>query len=158
MRLLDHFVEGRNYCLVLEPLATTLCKLASDHGCYGLNMGIVKVFAWQLLLGLAEMSLPHVNIIHADLKPDNIMLKKKQHMRIKIIDFGSSLSHASTSHCRVQSMFYRSPEVILGLQYTTAIDMWSLGCILYELHAGKPLFNGQDELDQLVKIYHWDNS
>jgi serine/threonine protein kinase len=52
----------------------------------------------------------------------------------------------------IQSRFYRSPEVILGLPYTTAIDMWSLGCILVEMYTGEPLFSGTDQFDQIQKI------
>lgn len=52
----------------------------------------------------------------------------------------------------IQSRFYRSPEVILGLSYNNAIDMWSLGCILVEMHIGVPLFDGRDEADQICKI------
>ena len=52
----------------------------------------------------------------------------------------------------IQSRFYRSPEVILGLQYSVAIDMWSLGCILVEMHTGDPLFSGTDQFDQMQKI------
>jgi len=52
----------------------------------------------------------------------------------------------------IQSRFYRAPEVILGLPYTTAIDMWSLGCIVAELHTGYPLFAGENEVEQLACI------
>lgn len=52
----------------------------------------------------------------------------------------------------IQSRFYRSPEVLLGLSYDTSIDMWSLGCILVEMHVGVPLFDGRDEVDQMNKI------
>jgi len=52
----------------------------------------------------------------------------------------------------IQSRFYRAPEVILGLPYTTAIDMWSLGCIVAELHTGYPLFPGENEVEQLACI------
>lgn len=52
----------------------------------------------------------------------------------------------------IQSRFYRSPEVILGLGYTQAIDMWSLGCILVEMHTGVPLFAGRDESDQMRRF------
>lgn len=52
----------------------------------------------------------------------------------------------------IQSRFYRSPEVMLGLPYTVAIDMWSLGCILVEMHTGEPLFSGTDQFDQMQKI------
>jgi len=52
----------------------------------------------------------------------------------------------------IQSRFYRSPEVLLSLPYDEKIDMWSLGCILYELHTGDPIFNGTSEQDQVFKI------
>jgi serine/threonine protein kinase len=52
----------------------------------------------------------------------------------------------------IQSRFYRSPEVLLGIPYNLAIDMWSLGCILVEMHTGEPLFSGKDQVDQVSKI------
>lgn len=52
----------------------------------------------------------------------------------------------------IQSRFYRSPEVLLGIPYDLAIDMWSLGCILVEMHTGEPLFSGTNEVDQMNKI------
>lgn len=52
----------------------------------------------------------------------------------------------------IQSRFYRSPEVLLGLPYTEAIDVWSLGCIMFELHTGDPIFNGSSQRDQVYKI------
>lgn len=52
----------------------------------------------------------------------------------------------------IQSRFYRSPEVLLGIPYDLAIDMWSLGCILVEMHTGEPLFSGGNEHDQMSKI------
>lgn len=52
----------------------------------------------------------------------------------------------------IQSRFYRSPEVLLGIPYDLAIDMWSLGCILVEMHTGEPLFSGCNEIDQMNKI------
>lgn len=52
----------------------------------------------------------------------------------------------------IQSRFYRSPEVLLGIPYDLSIDMWSLGCILVEMHTGEPLFSGSDEVDQMNKI------
>ena len=69
-----------------------------------------------------------------------------------MIDFGSSCRSNKRMYSYIQSRFYRSPEVLLGLQYTTAIDMWSLGCILVEMHTGEPLFSGSNQLDQMQKI------
>ncbi|KOB66593.1 putative Dual specificity tyrosine-phosphorylation-regulated kinase, partial [Operophtera brumata] len=67
------------------------------------------------------------NIIHCDLKPENILLKARGSSSIKVIDFGSSCYTHARVYTYIQSRFYRSPEVILGLQYGTPIDMWSMG-------------------------------
>jgi serine/threonine protein kinase len=75
-----------------------------------------------------------------------------QSPRIKVIDFGSACHEYSTVYTYIQSRFYRSPEVLLGLPYSTAIDMWSLGCIAVELFLGLPLFPGTSEYNQLSRI------
>jgi len=91
-------------------------------------------------------------IIHCDFKPENILLRERGRSAIKVVDFGSSCYEHQRLYTYIQSRFYRSPEVILGLPYTTAIDMWSFGCILAELHTGYPLFPGENETDQLSCI------
>ena len=60
----------------------------------------------------------------------------------QVIDFGSSCFEGEQVYSYIQSRFYRSPEVMLGLRYATPIDMWSLACILAELYTGYPLFPG----------------
>lgn len=69
---------------------------------------------------------------------------------MQVIDFGSSCYENHRVYTYIQSRFYRAPEVILGLRYGLPIDMWSLGCILAELHLGYPLLPGEDESDQLA--------
>ncbi|KAJ7392715.1 Dual specificity tyrosine-phosphorylation-regulated kinase 1A [Desmophyllum pertusum] len=71
---------------------------------------------------------------------------------IKIVDFGSSCQLGQRIYQYIQSRFYRSPEVLLGVPYDLAIDMWSLGCILVEMHTGEPLFSGANEFDQMMKV------
>ncbi|ORX69264.1 kinase-like protein [Linderina pennispora] len=72
--------------------------------------------------------------------------------KIKVIDLGSSCFEMERVYTYIQSRFYRAPEVILGLQYGTGIDMWSLGCIVAELLTGYPLFPGENEREQLACI------
>lgn len=98
-----------------------------------------------------------------------MLLKHPAKSSIKVIDFGSScLEHEKGSpplmcfdslanlldsvYTYIQSRFYRSPEVILGMNYHMAIDMWSLGCILAELYTGFPIFPGENEQEQLSCI------
>ena len=75
-------------------------------------------------------------IIHCDLKPENILLVNPGKSKIKVIDLGSSCFEFEKIYTYIQSRFYRSPEIMLGIPYNTAIDMWSLGCILAELYSG----------------------
>jgi dual specificity tyrosine-phosphorylation-regulated kinase 2/3/4 len=98
----------------------------------------------------------------------NVLLRHPAKSAIKVIDFGSScFEHEKSKHrlpspdpllmrysvyTYIQSRFYRSPEVILGMNYHMAIDMWSLGCILAELYTGFPIFPGENEQEQLSCI------
>ncbi|KAG5839981.1 hypothetical protein ANANG_G00211260 [Anguilla anguilla] len=77
----------------------------------------------------------------------------QQPYRVKVIDFGSA-SHVSKAVCStyLQSRYYRAPEIILGLAFCEAIDMWSLGCVIAELFLGWPLYPGALEYDQIRYI------
>ena len=90
------------------------------------------------------------SIIHCDLKPENVLLRHPSKSSVKVIDFGSSCYKHEKVYTYIQSRFYRSPEVILGLPYDVSIDMWSFGCILAELFTGYPLFPGENETEQLA--------
>jgi len=103
----------------------------------------------QLLRGLDSLSI--AGIIHCDLKPENILLVDNR-SSLKIIDFGSACFENQSVYSYIQSRFYRSPEVILGIKYNSAIDIWSLGCICFELFYGLPLFPGQNEHRMLMRI------
>ena len=72
--------------------------------------------------------------------------------RIKLIDFGSACFEGHAAHTYIQSRFYRSPEVLIGLPYDSAIDMWSMGCVAAELFLGLPILPGVHEHDQLGRI------
>jgi dual specificity protein kinase YAK1 len=72
--------------------------------------------------------------------------------RIKLIDFGSACFEGYSAHTYIQSRFYRSPEVLMGLPYDSAIDMWSLGCVAAELFLGLPILPGVHEHDQCGRI------
>ncbi|CAG9324555.1 DYRK1A_2 [Blepharisma stoltei] len=152
VRMLDHFEWNGHTCIVFEYLSKTLLQLLRDTDFKGLSLSEVRDFAWQLVLALCLLSRPKLKIIHCDLKPENIMLKVPDRSGIKIVDFGSSCEVGKTIYKCVQSMYYRAPEVILGQTYGASIDVWSVGCILAELHIGRPLFCGRTEIDQMAKI------
>eukprot|EP00268_Persea_americana_P004512 TRINITY_DN1143_c0_g1_i8.p1 TRINITY_DN1143_c0_g1~~TRINITY_DN1143_c0_g1_i8.p1 ORF type:complete len:801 (+),score=194.10 TRINITY_DN1143_c0_g1_i8:811-3213(+) len=113
----------------------------------------VKCLMLQLLEGVKYL---HDNwVLHRDLKTSNLLLNNRG--ELKICDFGLSRQYGSPlkpyTHL-VVTLWYRAPELLLGAkQYSTAIDMWSLGCIMAELLAKEPLFSGKTEFDQLDKIF-----
>ncbi|CAN7129709.1 cyclin-dependent kinase G-2 [Brassica rapa] len=113
----------------------------------------VKCLMLQLLEGVKYL---HDNwVLHRDLKTSNLLLNNRG--ELKICDFGLARQYGSPlkpyTHL-VVTLWYRAPELLLGAkQYSTAIDMWSLGCIMAELLAKAPLFNGKTEFDQLDKIF-----
>lgn len=69
-----------------------------------------------------------------------------------MIDFGSSCFNYKSGFTYVQSRYYRSPEIVLGVPYSQAVDMWSLGCIITELTTGRPLFPAIDE-NELLELF-----
>lgn len=150
MRLKDTFIHKQHLCLVFELLSVNLYELIKQNQFRGLSTTLVRVFAQQLLNGLALLN--KARLIHCDLKPENILLKNLESPIIKIIDFGSACDERQTVYTYIQSRFYRSPEVLLGLPYSSAIDMWSLGCIVVELFLGLPLFPGSSEYNQVSRI------
>lgn len=135
---------------MFELLSVNLYELIKQNQFRGLSTTLVRVFAQQLLNGLSLLN--KARLIHCDLKPENILLKNLESPIIKIIDFGSACDERQTVYTYIQSRFYRSPEVLLGLPYSSAIDMWSLGCIVVELFLGLPLFPGSSEYNQVSRI------
>ncbi|KAJ0438138.1 putative protein kinase CMGC-DYRK-YAK family [Helianthus annuus] len=155
VRIYDYFVYQRHLCIAFELLDSNLYELLKLNKFRGLSLSIVQLFSKQILYGLALMK--DAAIIHCDLKPENILLCTSTRTRsdppeVKIIDFGSACMEDHTVYSYIQSRYYRSPEVVLGYRYTTAIDMWSFGCIVAELFLGLPLFPGASEFDLLKRM------
>jgi len=155
-------MHKNHQCIVFEPLAKTLYQLLVNTKFRGLQLDAVRSFAKRLLQALAYLARPDVDIIHCDLKPENVMLENPKRSGVKLIDFGSACKSSEKSYTYIQSRFYRSPEVILGLPYSVAIDMWSLGCMLVEMYTGEPLFAGSDEVNMVhrfvaVSLAKWED-
>ena len=127
-----------------------LYEFIKAHEFRGFSLKLIRRFAKQLLGSL--VLLKGHKVIHCDLKPENVLLAHPAHSEIKVIDFGSSCLENEKVYTYIQSRFYRSPEVILGMTYGMPIDMWSLGCILAELLTGYPIFPGENEQEQLACI------
>lgn len=164
LRRLDHpnviklegLVTSRMSCslyLVLEYMEHDLAGLASHPGLKFTEMQ-VKCYMQQLLCGLDHCH--SRGVLHRDIKGSNLLIDNSG--ILKIADFGLASffdrhqSQPLTS--RVVTLWYRPPELLLGATYYgTAVDLWSTGCILAELYAGKPIMPGRTEVEQLHKIF-----
>ncbi|KAH8724049.1 hypothetical protein GQ44DRAFT_709077 [Phaeosphaeriaceae sp. PMI808] len=137
-------------CISTELLGMNLYEFIKAHEFKGFSLKLIRRFSKQMLSSLNLLKTKRV--IHCDLKPENILLAHPLHSEIKVIDFGSSCFENEKVYTYIQSRFYRSPEVILGMSYGLPIDMWSVGCILAELLTGYPIFPGENEQEQLACI------
>ncbi|CAO3661321.1 unnamed protein product [Rhizopus microsporus] len=150
IRVVDHFSFRGHLCIAFECLSINLYEFIKSNHFQGFSLSLIRKMTIQILKAL-KLLYDH-KVIHCDLKPENILLKHPAKGVIKVIDFGSSCFETEKVYTYIQSRFYRSPEVILGLSYHMAIDMWSLGCIIAELYTGIPLFPGENEQEQLSCI------
>ena len=98
-----------------------------------------------------------LNLVHCDLKPENILYTDDSKTKVKVIDFGSTSFLDNQSYDFLQTKPYRAPEVCFGSNFDFSVDMWSLGCIVYELITGLVLFpykTVQENLAKALSINH----
>jgi len=149
VRLERTFEHRGHLCLVFEAMSMNLRDVVKRFGKdVGLNIRAVRAYAHQLFLALSLLR--KTNIMHADIKPDNILVNEQKTV-LKLCDLGSA-SDASENDITpyLVSRFYRAPEIILGVPYDPSLDIWSIGCTLYELYTGKILFPGRSNNQMLL--------
>ncbi|KAF8346316.1 CMGC/CDK/CDC2 protein kinase [Amanita rubescens] len=156
VRLLDIVHAEQKLYLVFEFLDVDLKRYmeTGNQNRTPITLDIAKKFTHQLTSGLLYCH-SH-RILHRDLKPQNLLIDK--HDNLKLADFGLARAFGipmRTYTHEVVTLWYRAPEVLLGSRhYSTAIDMWSVGCIFAEMAMqGAPLFPGDSEIDQIFKIF-----
>lgn len=136
------FEHKGHLCMVFENLSMNLREVLKKFGRdVGINLRAIRAYAQQMFLGLSLLR--KCNILHADLKPDNLLVNENRNL-LKLCDLGSAspiTENEITPY--LVSRFYRAPEIILGIPYDYAIDVWSIGCTLFELYSGKILFTGR---------------
>lgn len=178
VELLCDFKHQSHLCLAFELLGLNLYEVLKKRQFRGLPISIVQALMKQAIKGVNVLR--EHSVVHCDLKPENILLLDDEpclksdslndnlstgsnanddissdsldELQIKLIDFGSACFEGHSAHTYIQSRFYRSPEVLVGLSYDSAIDMWSLGCVAAELFLGLPILPGVHEHDQLCRI------
>jgi len=149
--LTDNFQHHGHMCLVFEPMAMNLREVIKKFGHNrGINIEGVQVFAKQMFIALKHLR--KNKIVHADIKPDNILINERHNM-IKVCDFGSG---SYINECDITpylvSRWYRAPEITLCLKYEYSIDLWSIATCLFELYVGKVMFPGNSNNDMLRRF------
>ncbi|KAG1668886.1 hypothetical protein FOA52_016055 [Chlamydomonas sp. UWO 241] len=140
--------------LVLEYVPDTVYRISKHYAKNNQRMPniFVKLYAYQMLRSLGYIH--REGICHRDIKPQNLLVNTESHC-LKLCDFGSAkqLVKGEPNISYICSRYYRAPELIFGAtDYTSAIDVWSVGCVVAELMLGQPLFPGESGVDQLVEI------
>lgn len=138
--------------LIFEYLDHDLKKFMDAYGA-PLPPLTVKSYLYQMLSALLYCHTHRV--LHRDLKPQNLLIDKSN--SLKLADFGLARAFGlpvKTYTHEVVTLWYRAPEILLGCrQYSTPVDIWSVGCIFAEMAHKRPLFAGDSEIDQLFKIF-----
>jgi len=149
--MMGSFTFRKHKCLVLEEMKENARELIGRLGNQGVNLAACKVYGNQLLRALHNLH--SLGAIHADLKPDNILIAENM-VTAKLCDFGTALLEHQwgTVPAEYGSMYYRAPEIILGNEATKQVDVWSLGCCLVEFFTGQILFQGHSNNEMLHLI------
>ncbi|CAH9145817.1 unnamed protein product [Cuscuta epithymum] len=169
MRLFDHSnVVQMKHCfystteknevylnLVMEYVSETVYRVSRHYSRMNHHMPTiyVQLYIYQICRGLNYIH-NVLGVCHRDIKPQNLLVNPHTH-QLKICDFGSAkmLVPGEPNISYICSRYYRAPELIFGAtEYTVAIDMWSVGCVMAELLLGQPIFPGESSVDLLVEI------
>jgi serine/threonine protein kinase len=168
IHLMDEFMFRRHVCLVFPVLGKSVYDFLETNAFEPFPLEQVMFMGCQLVLALKFLK--SIGLTHADLKPENLLLvsdesdpcpsckdqskvvRRLRRADVRVIDFGSATFH-DQHHTRVVcTRHYRPPEVILDLGWSYPCDMWSVGCILFELYVGDMLFSTRDNVEHLAMM------
>ncbi|KAF2028014.1 kinase-like protein [Setomelanomma holmii] len=152
IRLLGSFDHKGHLCIVFEHMSKNLRDLLKEEtNGHGLTLPAVRIYAKQMFQGLQHLQ--NCQVIHLDLKPDNVLVSADK-KTIKLADFGTAVDKRDIIERTeyLVSRFYRAPEIILGFDISYPVDIWAVGCTVYELWTGKILFTGRSN-NQMVKAF-----
>ncbi|XP_077517251.1 CDC like kinase darkener of apricot isoform X2 [Amblyomma americanum] len=167
VRMLDWFDYHGHMCLAFEMLGLSVFDFLKDNHYQPYPIDQVRHIGYQLCYSV--MFLHEKQLTHTDLKPENILFvnsdydisynaKKKRDVRrvkdttIRLIDFGSATFDEEHHSTIVSTRHYRAPEVILEMGWSQSCDVWSVGCILFELYLGVTLFQTHDNREHLAMM------
>ena len=147
----EAFKRKGNLFLVFEYVEKNLLELLQEQP-KGLDPSVIKKLIFQICLAIKYLH--DMNIVHRDIKPENLLVH--DNLKLKLCDFGFART-IKTSREKltdyVATRWYRSPELLLSAGfYGPEVDYWAIGCIMGELADGDPLFDGSNEIDQILVI------
>nr|XP_032515754.1 uncharacterized protein LOC116768941 isoform X5 [Danaus plexippus plexippus] len=170
VKMLDWFEYHGHMCIAFEMLGQSVFDFLKDNNYQPYPLEQVRHISYQLIHSVLFL---HDNkLTHTDLKPENILFvdsdyevvsvyntsKKKHDLRrvkrsdVRLIDFGSATFDHEHHSTIVSTRHYRAPEVILELGWSQPCDVWSIGCIMFELHLGITLFQTHDNREHLAMM------
>jgi len=167
VRMFDSFNYYGHMCLTFEILGESVFDFLKSNGYVGYPLEQVRHMSYQLSYAVKFLHDNHLT--HTDLKPENILfvstdwytefcpvskrnIRRMRDTRVKLIDFGSATFDWEHHSSVVSTRHYRPPEVILELGWAQPCDVWSIGCILFELYQGHTLFQTHDNLEHLAMM------
>ena len=149
------FVKKRYLYIVTESLGPDLYNGVIRHK-KRLNLKEIQTIVRDIAKCLGFLK--RYGIIHCDLKPENILIKNEFSYNVKIIDFGSSSFIDGQDYDYLQTRPYRAPEIMFGCSFDFSSDIWSLGCIIYELVTSCVLFKYKTPQENVAKALSINNS
>uniref|UniRef100_A0A2M3ZGQ4 Putative lammer dual specificity kinase n=1 Tax=Anopheles braziliensis TaxID=58242 RepID=A0A2M3ZGQ4_9DIPT len=169
IRMLDWFDYHGHICIAFEMLGLSVYDFLKDNKYEPFPLEHVRHMSYQLCY--AVNFLHSIKLTHTDLKPENILFldseyttvvsnasRKNREVRhvnctdIRLIDFGNAIFDHEYHSTIVSTRHYRAPEVILELGWEQPCDVWSIGCIMYELYLGITLFQTHDNREHLAMM------
>ncbi|XP_017006171.2 uncharacterized protein Doa isoform X4 [Drosophila takahashii] len=167
VKMIDWFDYHGHMCIVFEMLGLSVFDFLRENNYEPYSLDQVRHMAYQLCYSVKFL---HDNrLTHTDLKPENILfvdsdytahynhkinreVRRVKNTDVRLIDFGSATFDHEHHSTIVSTRHYRAPEVILELGWSQPCDVWSIGCILFELYLGITLFQTHDNREHLAMM------
>ena len=151
--LKERFFFEKHCCLVQDLYGDNLYSDLKAGKYCGLALGDVMSLGRSMIHAIAKFHV--IGLVHCDLKPENILRTVNGASNATVVDYGCSYRETDTKPRLIQTLFYRAPEVVLGQPWSFAVDMWSIGCILFELLTGLPLFRISGDTSHVHSFEVW---